>query len=362
MAPKNREKRKSSSNSEENEKSKKVKVDIDESENLANRLIQSEKEVERYKKEAEEYKKASEEYKKEADRYKAKVEAQDQLLQEKAAERCGMLEELCGMVECPVCLLLPKEGPVPMCPNGHHVCIPCKEKMRKDEVGPMFRPRGAPNRPKHLQCPSCKVAMGEATSLLATRVIERVEHECEFLGCQERVLLEWYRSHTATCLLRLVTCPAAHCDQLLAFNSIIEHVTTCKGISSLDWLNKPHSSMVWTTSTKDKDVMFQPVKISLKGGTFIYLIKRQQGVFSSEVVMLGNVEDCNRFMARISLVEPTTKQAVVSFSSRPRPVDREKWGDFCLTITQKTMEKVWQYDEQKKAYSFCLDVTVEEPS
>ena len=38
-----------------------------------------------------------------------------------------LVEELKGVVECPVCLVLPREGgPVPVCSNGHFVCRTCR--------------------------------------------------------------------------------------------------------------------------------------------------------------------------------------------------------------------------------------------
>ena len=38
-----------------------------------------------------------------------------------------LVEELKGVVECPVCLVLPRDGgPVPVCSNGHFVCRTCR--------------------------------------------------------------------------------------------------------------------------------------------------------------------------------------------------------------------------------------------
>ena len=36
------------------------------------------------------------------------------------------------LVECPVCFLLPRKGPVPCCANGHLVCSPCLGKLREE--------------------------------------------------------------------------------------------------------------------------------------------------------------------------------------------------------------------------------------
>ena len=38
------------------------------------------------------------------------------------------------LVECPVCLTLPRKGPVPCCANGHLVCSPCLGKLREEAM------------------------------------------------------------------------------------------------------------------------------------------------------------------------------------------------------------------------------------
>ena len=36
------------------------------------------------------------------------------------------------LIECPVCLTLPRKEPVPCCANGHLVCSPCLGKLREE--------------------------------------------------------------------------------------------------------------------------------------------------------------------------------------------------------------------------------------
>ena len=102
----------------------------------------------------------------------SELEKEKQLLE----ERCkimeadmkkmeGLVEELVGVVECPVCLVLPNQGgPVPVCPNGHFVCRTCRDRLRQEA--------GA----DPVKCPSCTVDLGNATSLLASRLVEGVKH------------------------------------------------------------------------------------------------------------------------------------------------------------------------------------------
>ena len=77
-----------------------------------------------------------------------------------------VLEELKVKIECPVCLGVPREGPVPCCPSGHITCSPCLERLRLQA------------RPGRVKCPTCRAPMGEGESLLARIVLENMDHQC----------------------------------------------------------------------------------------------------------------------------------------------------------------------------------------
>merc|ERR1719234_3124619 len=90
------------------------------------------------------------------------VEEVKRNLEEARGKAEGKLaEKLRQLVECPVCLFMPREGPVPCCVKGHLVCSPCLDRCK--EKG-------------RLDCPTCEEPMGK--SLLALAVIEEIQHEC----------------------------------------------------------------------------------------------------------------------------------------------------------------------------------------
>ena len=70
-----------------------------------------------------------EESKNKAEREKKKME-RDKLIVE--IEKMELEEKLQNLIECPVCLTLPRAGPVPCCANGHFVCSPCLGKLREE--------------------------------------------------------------------------------------------------------------------------------------------------------------------------------------------------------------------------------------
>merc|ERR1719430_1395556 len=130
----------------------------------------------------------------------------------------GLVKELVGVVECQVCLVLPKQaGPVPVCPNGHFVCRTCRDRLRQDAGAEVAK------------CPSCTVDLGNGTSLLASRLVEKLKHQCEHLGCEKMVEFAQFEKHLRSCQFRQVPCPGkgTHCQILLPFNKVEEHVSTC---------------------------------------------------------------------------------------------------------------------------------------
>ena len=54
-------------------------------------------------------------------------------MEEEVTEYRMLMKEMKAKMECPVCLNIPKEGPVPCCPRGHLVCTTCFEKIKEGQ-------------------------------------------------------------------------------------------------------------------------------------------------------------------------------------------------------------------------------------
>jgi len=127
-----------------------------------------------------------------------------------------LVKELQEKVECPVCLVVPREGPVPCCPHGHITCSPCLARLRRDG---------------NMECPTCREPMGEGKSILAKVIIEHMEHECSHEGCQEVLAFEDYKEHQVSCRYRLVMCPGSDlvCKKHVPFCEVEDHARNCEG-------------------------------------------------------------------------------------------------------------------------------------
>ena len=139
-------------------------------------------------------------------------------LEEEVTEYRMLMKEMKAKMECPVCLNIPKEGPVPCCPRGHLVCTTCFEKIHRGH---------------RRDCPTCREPMGEGRSLLGKVFLENIQHQCDFKGCEEMVHFKEYKQHQMKCQKRLVICPGRNiqCQEKLPFFEVVDHAKECPDIT-----------------------------------------------------------------------------------------------------------------------------------
>ena len=95
----------------------------------------------------------------------------------------NLVMKLRDKLECPVCFDVPKSAPVPVCPNGHVVCVKCAWEV----------------------CPTCRVRIENGTSTLAVTVIENIEHTCEHEDCGQSLPHSEIKSRN-NCSMKMFQC------------------------------------------------------------------------------------------------------------------------------------------------------------
>ena len=68
--------------------------------------------------------------------------------------------------------------------------------------------------------------MFRTVSLLATTVIENIEHSCcyEVDGCKEKLPLNAFAEHKVSCQFRLINCPSYLCNERVVFTDLVNHL------------------------------------------------------------------------------------------------------------------------------------------
>jgi len=118
----------------------------------------------------------------------------------------SQLTSLESHLECPVCLNIPRELPVPSCPSGHIVCRPCKKRVT--------------------DCPTCRQPMpANMTNSVVGSLIEQVQHKCKYSdqGCEVKMMLEDLVNHEKHCPERTIKCPYYNCARLLKLQDFDKH-------------------------------------------------------------------------------------------------------------------------------------------
>ena len=87
------------------------------------------------------------------------------------------MEHLVTDLECPVCLLTPRQPPIFICPRGHNICLECKPKLSS--------------------CPICKEKYKKGSrNFFAEKILDKLERKCryelfncDFFTCDSQDLL-----------------------------------------------------------------------------------------------------------------------------------------------------------------------------
>jgi len=233
-------------------------------------------------------------------------------LESKHQKLVGKLRE---RIECPVCLEVPQAGPVSICPNGHLVCVKCKSNS----------------------CPTCRSRMFEGKSLLAVTVLENIEHKCRNQECEQLLPLTEIEAHKKVCTYRLLSCPAALCNQEVAFCNLIDHVMNDCNHSYA----KDEKAIADLTSRKgfyqqgfSVDSALWPFMLETymwNGKYFFFIIDRSVdrcGDWTFHVEMLGTEEECSEYKLELVLHKyediEAEGQFVFRFIGEPCSVDEEK--------------------------------------
>ena len=234
---------------------------------------------------------------------------------------------------------------MPVCSNGHFLCRPCRDRIQLDAVD-------------LAKCPSCTIDLGDATSLLASRIVERVKHECEHEGCEELVAFDHLENHQQSCLFRKVLCPGTGkvCKIELALVKVEEHVKTCPDISKTVLLNNAVIKLRMPEKYKGSgETLFWPsTTISAHGKIFFLRRKRENQNQIYETVMLGSAKECSGFLVTTKILDKDSKTFTAN-TSQPRPISQESWGHMGLILPEKALSSIWRPDgEQSISSQICI--------
>ena len=273
-------------------------------------------------------------------------------MKEEIGQLEGKMVEFRKLVECPVCLMTPREGPVPCCPQGYLVCVRCLSKLKGEG---------------RVNCPTCRGPMGQGKSLLAFAVAEQVQHECRHLGCTRLLPFDQIEQHEGGCDWRLIACPSSskRCRAMIPFCHVENHAQECVKIKWPPVRISEEGKTVEVSFSKKKLVSGMchvPRAYQFEGFLFFLKIckKKDGGNYTVDVVMKGTKEDCKEFMIEASVLDAKSGKSDMAIKAifPPRPLEKEYKEGNCLSVPEEVMSGLWKYTAEKDKYTFVLHLKV----
>jgi len=289
---------------------KQLKEEMDKVDNVKNKVEEDKAQVEQERVKVELAKLAVEEDRVKVEEERVKVEK--------------LSKELKSQVKCPVCLTLPREDrAIPCCPQGHIVCSTCRDKSIRQG---------------RLDCPTCRVPMGQGRSLLALTVIKNVKHECGHQGCNVKLDLNQIKEHEETCVWRLIPCPGngSRCTAVIPLCSVLNHAEGCLGCESPTQAAEEGIVMKHRIHQLNRVGSWQTKVLKSEEGWFFFVKStRKAGVYKVDVVMNGSQDDCEDFMVEASILNAEKGKPVFKCSFQPRPLTDQNEAIYCLSAPEK---------------------------
>ena len=282
-----------------------------------------------------------------------KLEEEKRVLEVKLAEKCTSHDKLVSCLEervnCPVCLDVPTSGNIYSCPEGHLICASCYQGSNS-------------------LCPLCRTRMGKNVSLLASTVIENIEHACKFEaeGCKVKSLVGKVEKHRKGCAYRPVVCPSVKCKKKVSLAHLIDHILNvcdhsrakenggCKNVKGSTF-SQSYNFIAENLSTFTSDVDTFSWE-----DDFFFLTKQKgaEGQYRNFYVqMLGPKEDCKAYRVKIHL-EDESGQTSINFCDNPYPIDMDEEAKCVsgLPVSDEMMRKICSPHAEPDRLSYTVSL------
>ena len=258
-------------------------------------------------------------------------------------------KDLKDLLECPVCLMVPREGFVFQCENGHCVCSECHGKLTA--------------------CPQCRGPIGKMRNLIYEQLLPKIPHYCKFAsyGCKEEDINTALESHEKDCKYRLVNCPEVlQCKTQISMVLLLDHMKEKHEgqvpILSNFNLSKPlrlscKSSNSLTLTKEDKSWTWPPIQIHMNDHHYFLVIFRiSNGQFCFGMYMVGSRRECEESIFSVKVFSNDKKEELTyrgPCMSLDMKRDEIVEAGHCITFSNTIAERLMTED---KIISYTINI------
>jgi len=267
-------------------------------------------------------------------------------------------ESFSDELQCPVCLLVPRDIPIPACPVGHLVCQRCRVNV-------------------HI-CPTCRrLMLKDGTNTLANKMIERIPHPCKYSECQVKNYLKEIVKHEARCPERTIECPYLYCKKQVKITEFYTHAVAstcnyCPAVLSNTTDNYIEIKNGETLQSYLSTDMNWSMRVFEDHGKMFYFHQHYfaaEQIFAFYITMAEHSSEANKYLARMTLKNQNDPrkslsiiQDVISMDSAPTNIDSILASKSVIFIHRKTMSgfmKLQLSNEKKGTCKSYIRTTID---
>jgi len=251
-------------------------------------------------------------------------------------------DELKDLLECPVCLRVPRGSPIYQCARGHVVCGVC--------------------RPNVTTCPQCRDVLGNIRSLVSEKMLEKLPTTCKFNdhGCQVELMRNQLSEHERTCSYREVNCVDLACQQKVAMSRLLTHLENDHETEDFVRVEGDtyRSHFIVNEDDFTKDIMWISDQLHYDGSYFYReCCRSNEGLWYIWVYLLGvdsSHSKNSQYTCTISIHSGDGEEEL-SYRSRPLSLDHTK-EDIArsgrgLVFTDTTARLFWKSNKVRYSVS-----------
>ena len=238
------------------------------------------------------------------------------------------LEEIRKILECPVCLMSPKNPEtVHFCSNGHMVCGDCRGQIH--------------------DCPICRSDDFNGQNPLMKQILLALPKQCPFVdsGCEVEPEDSEMENHTKSCQYRQIECTnILICKKKIPYIYLInhlqiEHQARIVNLSPLQIQNGRFSHKIVvkdiTFGKKPTGLWFADI-IRLFNKTFVVRCYKDHDVIGINVFLHGPVTEAKKYLCDINVKSSDNATYEINFTGEVISVDvtaverEENYGTFAF--------------------------------
>jgi hypothetical protein len=228
-------------------------------------------------------------------------------------------KDLTDILECPVCLTVPRPShPVYECINSHIICGDCAKRI--------------PGR----KCPTCRVIFSlNKRNRIAEKIIDKLSLEVPCIhaerGCNHTEKKSMITEHEANCGSRLVKCLDGECGEIINLDGLLDHAK-----QKHNSLQKDTTGRVISENFGRKHVFFIGLRTEpwhhdfhvYDGQTYVPILCEEHNMLYVMLYILASEEVAKKYKVTISI---SGKDFNMSYTTNIVPIDTP----ICETMTNE---------------------------